>query len=501
MTPLKLVDYLETHVRSNPKSIFLTKIESGETYSYEVLDKTVTNYCQNFSIKGFSKGDRIVYLANNDWFIFPLLIACSMLGLILVPVSPELHLNDIARIIENVNPKVILGTKDNIHRYAINIPKLDIFEINDEPHKSVKLEENKNPDDVLLIVYTSGSSGQCKGVVITESNVIHAANSIVDYYQISHTDRFLCILPLYHMNAIMVTGMVPFLTGASIVLSDVFSFANAMLYFKMVEFYRPSILSFIPSIMSVLIKIKNEKIDFSSRGVRFSFCGAAPLSPELWKEFEQAFNVNVYQGYGLTETTFWATLTPTDSSKDYNSVGIPYNCHVKIEEEGKEKTGEILISGPFVTKGYLNNSEGFNGEGYFKTGDIGYVGENKQLYILGRKKDVIIKNGINIYPKSIDQVFLQHPDIEDCASVGIESDITGEQICTVCVLSQNSTINEIDLKLFAKEHLSLYMMPDVILFVSSLPRGATGKLIKRRLLDQVQEAFVERKKATQKKIF
>lgn len=489
-----LFDFLKVHTKNNPKAPFLTQVESNTTYSYEDLYNTVLNYYHCLSAQGLSKGDRILYLANNDWVIFPLLIACSLLGLVLVPISPELHHHDVNRIVNDVTPKIAIGNKNNINKFSIYKTQINTLDINAIYCKHTEIEENKNPNDTLLIIYTSGSSGQCKGVMITESNIIHAANSIINYYQISHEDKFLCILPLYHMNAIMITGMVPLLTGASIVLSDVFSFTNAMLYFKRVELYKPTILSLIPSIMSVLIKIENKNIDVSSKGVRFSFCGAAPLSSKLWKQFEEKFNINVYQGYGLTETTFWATLTPTDTSKDYQSVGIPYGCDIKIGDKRKGNIGEILISGPFVTKGYFNNPEGFNSDGYFKTGDLGYIGENKQLYILGRSKDLIIKNGVNIYPQSIDHTLLKHPNIEDCASVGIEHEITGEQICTVCVLSPNSTINEFDVKAYAKEQLSPYMIPDIVLFSSNLPRGATGKLIKKKLLELVQVLLIERKR-------
>lgn len=496
MENLKLINYLINHVQERPKSLFLTKVETGETYSYETLYETVMSYFHHLSEKSLKKGDTVLYFAHNDWFIFPLIISFSLLDLTLVPISPDLHKDDLSRIVNDVSPKLVIGDRENASTHIAGIPFLNIAKIDKKEGKIPTKRLNQSPGgDPLLIIYTSGSSGQCKGVIISENNIIHAANSIRNFYKINYEDRFLCILPLYHMNAIMVTGMVPFLAGASIALSDTFSFMNAPLYFKRVEIYKPSILSLIPSVMSVLIKTEN-KMDLSAKGIKLCFCGAAPLSAGLWKQFEKKFNIGVYQGYGLTETTFWATLTPTDDTKDYDSVGIPHNCDIKIKKEMGEKAGEILISGPFVTKGYLNRNEGFDEDDYFKTGDLGYIGANHQLYILGRIKDVIIRNGINVYPQSIDSILTKCPGVEDCASIGIEHEIMGEQIYTICVPSIGIHIEEKNVKRYARENLSSYMLPDKIIFFPKLPRGATGKIIKKELLDAVEK--VEREKAIKK---
>lgn len=495
MLKTRIIDYVLAQAKDKPSTLFLTKIETGTNYTYGNLQKVVQNYCSFLSKQNFNKGDRILYLAHNDWFIFPLIIACSILGLILVPISPDLHPDDTKRIFNDVKPKVLLGYKNKLNNYPYEINKVDISEIKMEDYHQYTMEDNlDNTDNVVLIIYTSGSSGQCKGVMITEANIIHAAISIIEFYNITEQDKFLCVLPLYHMNAIMVTGMVPILTGSSIILSDVFNFTNAVSYFKYIKKYCPTVLSLIPSIMSALLKLEPQGINLTKLGVRFSFCGAAPLLQTLWKDFEEKFNLPIYQGYGLTETTFWATLTPTDLTKDYTSVGIPYNCNIKIDSKEGSQIGEILVAGPLVSKGYFNNPEGFS-NGYLKTGDLGYVGPNKQLYITGRIKDIIIKNGINIYPQAIDEILIKYPGIDDCASIGIEDEVVGERIYTVCVLSRkdDSDINELNIKAFAQKHLSSYMIPDVVLFCDILPRGQTGKIIRRKLLGVVQEILLTKK--------
>jgi acyl-CoA synthetase (AMP-forming)/AMP-acid ligase II len=495
MLKTRITDYVSAQVKNKPNALFLTKIETEANYTYGDLQKVVENYCSFLSNQNLNKGDRILYLANNDWFIFPLIIACSILKFVLVPISPDLHPNDTKKIFNDVKPKILLGYKDKLNNYFYEIDKIDISEIKIEEYPQYIVEDNLgDTDDVILIIYTSGSSGQCKGVMITEANIIHAATSIIEFYKITEQDKFLCILPLYHMNAIMVTGMVPILTGSAIILSDVFNFTNAVLYFKHIKKYHPTVLSLIPSIMFALLKLEPKGINLSELGVRFSFCGAAPLLQTLWKDFEKKCNLPIYQGYGLTETTFWATLTPTDLTKDYTSVGIPYNCDIKIDNKTGEQIGEVLISGPIVSKGYFNNPEGFS-NGYLKTGDLGYIGPNRQLYVTGRIKDIIIKNGINIYPQAIDEVLITYPGIDDCASVGIEDEVVGERICTVCVPLKkgDNSINEFKIKAFAKEHLSLYMVPDIVLFCDILPRGQTGKIIRRRLLDLVQEIHLTKK--------
>jgi acyl-CoA synthetase (AMP-forming)/AMP-acid ligase II len=495
--PAKIIDYLIQHTNYNSDALFLNKIETDCGYSYADLLSKVKSYCQSLENYGFKKDQRILYLADNNWNIFPLMIACSVLGSILVPVNPDLHYNDMKRIIEDVEPSLVIGSITNLNKCEVNLPRINILELNLDGSKYNLSKDMQDTDNTVLIIYTSGSSGQCKGVTISEQNIISAASSIIEFYKISASDKFYCVLPLYHMNAIMVTGMVPLLCGASIILSDVFNYTNAMFYFNSIEKYRPTILSLIPSIMSVLIKIEEQNFDCSTIGVRFSFCGAAPLIPSLWQEFEQKFNIPVYQGYGLTETTFWASLTPTDDTKDYHSVGMPYNCKIKIDFDAtSSEVGEVLIDGSCVTKGYLNNKSGFDKNGYFRTGDLGYIGANGQLYIVGRLKDIIIKNGINIYPQGIDSVIISHPEIEDCGTVGLEHDISGEQVCTICVTLNNKSISERTVKDFAKQHLSIYMVPDRVLFTDKLPRGATGKIVRSKLIELGNNLLIHKRETS-----
>lgn len=479
MKPLRLIDVLRNKIKNSPQSNFLTNIETGKIYSYQDLYETVSSFYSYFSEMNLKKGSRVIYFAQNDWHIFPLIISFSLLDITIIPINPALHPNEMDRIFEDVNPDLVISLPKDMNIYSTNIPWLDISKINNKKELKEKTDKspNKNP---LLVMYTSGSSGQCKGVMISEHNIIHGAKSIIDFYKLSSIDRLFCVLPLYHMNAIMVTGMVPLIVGAEILMSEVFNFTNASLYLERVKKYKPTILSLIPSILSVLIKTEDNQ-DISLLGVKFSFCGAAPLSASLWRQFEEKFSIPVYQGYGLTETTFWATLTPTDATKDYNSVGIPYNCNIQIKKIKNEKAGEILISGDFVTKGYFNKDGGFNNEGYFQTGDVGYIGENGQLYIMGRIKDIIIKNGINIYPQYIDEILLKNPNIEDCASLGVDDDIVGEKIYTTCVAAKGSIVTEVDIKAYAREKISSYMIPDKIFFTKKLPRGATGKIKKKEL--------------------
>jgi len=492
MKPLRLIDALRNKVKNSPQSSFLTNIETDKVYSYQDLYEMVSSFYNHFSEMDLKKGSRVIYLANNDWYIFPLIISFSLLDLTIIPINPALHPNDICRIFEDVNPDLVISLTKDMNIYPTEVPWLDISKIKNKKDLREKIAKGLSKKPVL-VMYTSGSSGQCKGVIISEHNIVHGAKAIIDFYKLSSTDKLFCVLPLYHMNAIMVTGMVPLIVGAEILMSDIFSFTNASLYLERGKKYKPTILSLIPSILSVLIKTESDK-DLLSLGVNFSFCGAAPLSASLWKQFEKKFNIPVYQGYGLTETTFWATLTPTDHTKDYNSVGIPYNCDLQIKKTKKEKAGEILIAGHFVTKGYLNKNEGFDNKGYFKTGDFGYIGDNGHLYIIGRIKDIIIKNGINIYPQSIDHALLKNSSIEDCATLGIDDDITGEKICTVCVPVEGKDITELDVKTYAKENLSSYMIPDKVLFIQKLPRGATGKIRKKELIEIVKSELKEKSK-------
>jgi acyl-CoA synthetase (AMP-forming)/AMP-acid ligase II len=387
-------------------------------------------------------------------------------------------------------------------------------------------------DHPALLVYTSGTTGGSKAVMLPERSLLFAAASTARFYGLTPDDRVYGVLPYHHMNAVMATGLIPMTAGAQSVVGDSFGFTNAKFYWTDVARLGVTVPSLTPSIMSMLLKLNPHGTPAALDGVRFTWCGAAPLPESLWREFEERFGIPVYQGYGLTETSFWTVCIPPDVPRHYDTVGIPVDCEVRIDtdaltahgtepvEEAWEAPeqatrsaaaqpplGEILIRSGGLMTGYYKNrkltSVVMTPDGFLRTGDIGFVDEEGYLRIVARKKEIIIRNGINILPDELDAVIREHPAVKECKTIGVPDDYLGERIVAVCVLKDDSGSADArgSVRSYAREQLSSFKRPDDVVILSGLPRGITGKvasgtlrrIISGEVTDEIVGALTKRK--------
>ena len=347
---------------------------------------------------------------------------------------------------------------------------------------AIEEEVASGPDRALLIIHTSGSTGGGKAVMLTEQNLMSMADRLRQRFAISTDDRFLSVLPYYHMNATMITGCVPLLAGASVVVT---SFVLEASYWECARRHEITICSLIPPLLSTILKLGKED-DRAPESVRFCSCGTAPLPAQLWSTFERQYPVPVFQGYGLTETTCWATSTVPGESHTYASVGQPFpDCVIRIdaraltvklswEREPHADTadrasdgpivGEILIGGPVVLKGYFGQQKATEealADGFFRTGDVGFFDGDGNLQVCGRIKEMIIRNGINISPEDVDSIIRGTPGVQDCKTIGVPSEITGESVVSVVVAppSERAALSGI-LTSSLREHVSQIKRPE-----------------------------------------
>src|SRR5262249_6369036 len=289
------------------------------------------------------------------------------------------------------------------------------------------------PADDVLIIYTSGTTGNAKGVVLTQRNLATMARTFVDLYPLRARQRFLSMLPLYHINAPMITGLVCVQAGAHVHLTDPYGFTNARSIFDLVEANRINVLSLTPAIMASLIQLNPQGANRDTSSLELSSCGTAALNEALWRRFEGLFNVPVYQGYGLTETATWATFTPPDARKRYDTAGLPLGCEVRIDGD---PTGEVLIKGDIVMSAYFNKKKLTRKsirEGWYYSGDVGRFDDDGQLVIVGRTKNIIKRRGVLIHPEAIDAVLRQSGCVADCCTLGIADAAGDERVVTACV--------------------------------------------------------------------
>lgn len=472
-------------------------------------------------------GSVVALLHHRAWQAFPLLAACAARGLTLAPLNPDLHPDELRDTLLHAGAALVIGDmgEDDLPRFG----RASVATLEDFCRAAGSCSAEERPtephDHPALLIYTSGTTGGSKAVMLPERSLLFAAASTARFYGLTPEDRVYGVLPYHHMNAVMATGLIPMTAGAQICVGDSFGFTNAKFYWKEVERLGATIPSLTPSIMSMLLKLNPHGTQASLDDVRFAWCGAAPLPESLWREFEERFGVPVYQGYGLTETSFWTVCVPPDVPRHYDTVGIPVDCEIRIDTEvlggrggepveeaweapeqaspsGAEppQLGEILIRSGGLMSGYYKNrkltSAVMTSDGFLRTGDIGYLDAEGYLRIVGRKKEIIIRNGINILPDELDAVIQRHPDVKECKTIGLPDDYLGERIVTVCVLAEGSNAADLRgaIRGYAREHLSTFKRPDDVIVLSALPRGVTGKVssatLRRIVSGEVTEEIV-----------
>jgi len=293
------------------------------------------------------------------------------------------------------------------------------------------------------------------------------------------------VMPLFHMNAVSVTTMTALYAGGSTVVAPKFSSSR---FWDTVEKYRITSFGSVATMLSMLLAKKDDRSTADSL-LRFAMCGSAPVPAEILKDFEETFGVLVIEGYGMSESTCRSTFNPPNENRRPGSCGVPIGNEMKVFDEGDKEVadgelGEIVLRGPNIFKGYFKNSQATEkafANGWFHTGDIGYRDADGFFYIADRKSDMIIRGGENIYPREIDDLLYTHPAVAHAAVIGVPDELYGEEVAAFVVLKDGQSVTEAEIIDLCKKHLADYKCPKSVHFVDDIPKGPTGKLLKREL--------------------
>jgi long-chain acyl-CoA synthetase len=334
-----------------------------------------------------------------------------------------------------------------------------------------------------LYLYTSGTTGRPKGVVLTHDNLIANVESCQRAGEFDHRDSFLCLLPLFHTYAITGTFLLPLLNGSKMVLVDRFQPAKVL---GLIQEHRISVFLAIPSMYRVLAGSEGV---FDVSSVRFPISGGEPLPIAVAEAFEKRFGVPIFEGYGQTEAAPVVTLNTPDARK-IGTIGkaLP-GVEVAIWDDQNRvlspgEIGEIVVRGRNVMQEYRHLPEETQKtitQGWLHTGDLGKLDPDGFVTITGRKKDLIISAGENIYPREIEEVLAQHPNVKEVAVIGVTDDVRGEVPKAFLIARENTTLDDKELRSFCREKLANYKIPKYFEIVSDLPRTPTGKVLKRLL--------------------
>lgn len=517
------VDYISYVMNANRTRVFLIDAVCGDKLTFDQLDKTARAVAQDLARRGLKKGDRAAIILENSISTALIYFGCLYLGVATVPVNPAFSQEDIDYILKHSGSALLILSESTLAK--INLEALikdktvkvltlkgvnqnekhadfcpEVWEIFKLPSggSQCQLMKNVEPEDILTIIYTSGTTAQPKGVVHRIADLIDNARLFVKKLGINEENRFYGILSMTYLGGYYNLLLLPFTAGSSVVLSRTFDAQSALEFWKSAKAHDVNTLWLVPSILSILLKIDrgNEGEEFCRRNIKFALIGTAPLGIKLKNDFEKRYGITLYENYGLSETLFITTNSPGIPKFDGCVGRVLAGVDVKIvDNEGQNmplgQEGEILVRTPSLMVGYYNaevqKPDTLEIFSWFPTGDIGILTKEMDLFITGRKKDLIIRGGINISPAAIEAVLNEHSMVEQGVVIGVPHEIYGEDIAAVVKLKTGYQFsnNLGDIKNYCNKRLGDARKLGIILEIEEIPLGATGKVLKRQIKEMV----------------
>lgn len=431
---------------------------AGETYTFADVESRSNRVARALQTRGFAKGDRLcVHLANRIELI-DLYLACVKLGVIFVPVNVLYRERELAHITQDAEPRDFI-TENNLPEPA-----------DDDTRPDVQLDG----DDPAAIIYTSGTTGASKGAVLTHNNFAANAVNLLAAWQITDRDRFLLPLPLFHIHALGNGLHCWLLSGCRMRLLERFDHRTATR--ELLDF-RPTLFFGVPTVYVRLLDTPPDAAREIGSAMRLFVSGSAPLPPHVFEQFRALFGHIIMERYGMTET-FMTMSNPYVGERRPGTVGFPLpGVSARIVD------GELHVKGPTLFAGYWRKPEAtaaaFDG-GWFKTGDVAERSDDGYVTLRGRKSDLIISGGYNIYPREIEELLLEQPEVDEAAVVGVPDALRGELPVAFIV----GDFDEDDLARRCREQLASFKVPRRFIRVDTLPRTPLGKIQKHLLREK-----------------
>ncbi len=452
---------------------------------------------------GVAKGERVAYFGENSPDLIAVLFGCALCGAVFVPVNTRLAAPEIAHVVRDSGARVLIhdgGMGERLDAVTAECELDSVIQTGDAKGGLNALLAGVDPTpvpagvaltDPAAIIYTSGTTGRAKGAVLTHRNFTWVAlNCIIDY-DVTSSDIALMISPLFHVASLGMGALPILLNGGTLVVERGFEPGRAL---AQIERHGITMLSGVPTTFQLMCDHPDwDATDLTS--LRKLTCGGAPAAARVMEAYEQR-GLRFSQGYGMTEASPGVTaLSPAMTLEKQGSVGLPhFFTHLRITDKAGAEVpagtvGEIQISGPNVFSGYHGlpeaNAAAFTDDGWFKSGDLGYVDDDGYLFIAGRAKDMIISGAENIYPAEVEAVITEMAEVTGVAVIGMPDDKWGEVPWAVLTLREGATMDEDTLRGYLDGRLARYKLPKRVVVVESLPRTASGKVKKGELRESL----------------
>jgi len=511
-------EVMEANAKNAPKktAIFI----DDRKVTYAKLKQNIDTFARFLEFSGIRSGDRVAMIVGNSEEFVVSLFAITKIGAIAVPLNTFLKKEEFEYILNDCGARMLISSASfaNETKNLLDSTKIekivwtDKYDNLDERNYSFteidasletheRLVKSPRLDDLACIVYTSGTTGKPKGAMLSYRNFFSNAIAGSISFQITEKDRFIVFLPMFHSFTLSIMVLLPMFTCSSIVIvRSVFPFANVL---KQTLLKQVTIFLGVPTLYNALLKAKIPWYFMWFNKVRIFISGSAPLSEQSLNEFNAKFKkATLLEGYGLSECSPAVSVNRLDRQKAL-SVGLPlpsYEVKIVNEEMMEVKTGEvgeIMVKGDCVMQGYLNHADATDEtimNGWLLTGDLGKKDEDGFIYIVDRKKDLIISKGINIYPREIEEVIYKYEGVDAVAVIGLRDETKDEDVLAFIQPKEGVDLQEMELRQYLKKHLANFKLPKHIYFVEELPKNATGKVLKRVLKEKVQAGGFLRKK-------
>ena len=471
-----------------------------QTVSYRQLAEASERVAGLLTTHGVVRGDRVaVMLPNIPEFAF-VYYGVLRVGGVVVPMNPLLKTREIAYYLSDSDARVIFAwpaAADEVATALAETADATMIVVEPDSFASTLRDQDRvvpvvdrAADDTAVVLYTSGTTGKPKGAELTHGNLISNVEvTQSDLVQLTQGDVVFGGLPLFHSFGQTVTLNASMAQGATLLLLPRFDAAGAA---GLMATYDATVFAGVPTMYAALLGLAEPP---ELAHLRVCISGGAALPVEVLHRFEERFGSEILEGYGLSETSPVASFNRPGRDRKPGSIGYPVtDVEMQVVDRSGApvpvgEVGEIAIRGHNVMKGYWHKpdatAEVLDGEGWFRTGDMGRVDADGFYFIVDRKKDLIIRGGFNIYPREVEEVLYEHPDVAQAAVVGISHPAYGEEVGAAVVLRPGATVTEAELRDFVKGQVAAYKYPRVVWFLDALPLGPTGKVLKREIVAPV----------------
>jgi long-chain acyl-CoA synthetase len=463
--------------------------------SYRALDTASARVAGLLAQRGIGPGERVGVMLPNVPEFAVVYYGVLRAGGVVVPMNPLLKEREVAFYLGDSGARLVFAW----HGFAeaaeagAREPGTDCLFVTPGEFARLLSEvepaaepAERAPDDTAVILYTSGTTGTPKGAELTHSNLTSNVATVVALHSFSERDVLLGALPLFHSFGQTCSMNATIASGATLSLIPRFDAGRAL---GIIERDGATVFQGVPTMYSALLH-HPERESFNTSTLRVCVSGGASLPAEVLRGFEEAFGCTLLEGYGLSETSPVASSNRPDRERRPGSVGVPIDgVQIRIvDENGAEvpigARGEIVIRGPNVMKGYWGRPDATAEtirDGWFHTGDIGVMDEDGYFFIVDRLKDMIIRGGYNVYPREVEEVLYEHPAVREVAVVGVPDPELGEEVAAAVALKEGAAADEDELRDFVKARVAPYKYPRVISFFPDLPKGPSGKIVKREI--------------------